>query len=85
MLRMTLLCAVAAVLAACANVPAQDAAQANAAAQSAPACGEAVTGSNIRRCSRDGSRVEVISGDDFERAQSRSTNLPRNPDSPRGR
>lgn len=84
MLRNTLLGAVAGVLVACAGPTTQDASQANAAAQS-PACNEAVTGSNIRRCARDGSRVEVISGDDFERAQSRSASMPRNPDSPRGR
>ena len=76
--------AVAAFLGACAAELTQDA-QGNAVAKQAPACEDAVTGSNIRRCARDNSQVEVISRDEFERIRNRSTNVPRNPDSPRGR
>lgn len=85
MLRRSLLWpAAAALLGACAAEPTQDA-QGNAVARQAPACEDAVTGSNIRRCARDNSQVEVMSRDEFERLQNRNTNVPRNPDSPRGR
>lgn len=85
MVRLTLLAAAAALLGACATESATDAAKGQSIATRSTVCDRELTGSHFKRCSREGTTVEVISRDDLEMIKSRTNNMPMEPGTTRGR
>jgi hypothetical protein len=84
-LRSKLLCAALVALAGCATQPAADAAKDTMVANQSKVCDRELTGSHFKRCSREGTTVEVISRDELEMIQTRTNNMPMEPGTKRGR